>query len=207
LLVRGGGSLEDLWAFNEEIVARAIHACPIPLVTGIGHETDVTIADFAADQRAATPTAAAELASPDRQEWLRQVQLLDGRLARALHQHLEGQGQQLSALAHRLERLHPRQRLRERVQRLDELDQRLLIAIRQRLQTAARRLQGLSAHLHALSPLATLNRGYAIARQHPNGEVLRQASQVSIGDWVDVLLGKGRLECEIRAISTLDSTR
>jgi exodeoxyribonuclease VII large subunit len=206
LLVRGGGSLEDLWAFNEEAVARAIHACPIPLVTGIGHETDVTIADFAADQRAATPTAAAELASPDRREWLRQVQLLNERLTRALRQHLESRSQRLSELTRRLERLHPRQRLRDRAQRLDELDQRLLVATRQRLQTASRRLQGLSGHLQALSPLATLNRGYAIARRHPDGEILRQASQVNIGDLVDIRLGKGRLNCEIRAISALDST-
>lgn len=207
LLVRGGGSLEDLWAFNEEAVARAIHACSIPLVTGIGHETDMTIADFAADQRAATPTAAAELTSPDRREWLRQVRLLDERLARALRQHLESQGQRLNALAHRLERLHPRQRLRDRAQRLDELDQRLLVATRQRLQTDARRLQGLSAHLQALSPLATLNRGYAIARRYPDGEILRQASQVNMGDRVDILLGEGRLKCEIQAIFALDSTR
>ncbi|MCB1776368.1 MAG: exodeoxyribonuclease VII large subunit [Candidatus Competibacteraceae bacterium] len=207
LLVRGGGSLEDLWAFNEETVARAIYACPIPLVTGIGHETDITIADFAADQRAATPTAAAELASPDRQEWLRQIQLLDEQLARALRQHLEAQGQRLNELARRLERLHPHQRLHDRIQRLDELDQRLLIAVRQHLQIAARRLQGLSAHLHALSPLATLNRGYAIARRRPDGEILRQANQAEIGDRVDILLDKGLLECEIRAISTLASAQ
>ncbi|HPF57232.1 MAG TPA: exodeoxyribonuclease VII large subunit [Candidatus Competibacteraceae bacterium] len=206
LLVRGGGSLEDLWAFNEESVARAIVACTIPLVTGIGHETDVTIADFAADQRAATPTAAAELASPDRLEWLNQIRLLNERLARGLRHRLDTQHQRLNELARRLDRLHPRQRLHDHAQRLDELDQRLLTATRQCLQTATQRLQSLSAHLHALSPLATLNRGYAIARCHPNGQILRRADQASVGSTIDILLGEGHLYCEIQAISALDST-
>lgn len=206
LLVRGGGSLEDLWAFNEEVVARAIFACVVPLVTGVGHETDVTIADFAVDQRAATPTAAAELASPDRLEWLHQVRLLDERLTRALSQRLNSQRQRLNELAQRLGRLHPRRRLLDRAQRLDELDQRLLAATRQRLQTAARRLQSLSGYLQALSPLATLNRGYAIVRQYPEGTILRRADEARTGDTIDVLLGEGQLRCEIQAVSTLKST-
>jgi len=206
LLVRGGGSLEDLWAFNEEAVARAIFACPIPLVTGVGHETDVTIADFVADQRAATPTAAAELASPDRLEWLRQIRLLDERLARALRQRLEVAQQRLNERIRRLDRLHPRQRLGDHAQRLDELDQRLLTVIGQRLQSAAQRLRNLSAHLQALSPLATLNRGYAIVLHHPNGEILRRANQTSIGDTVDIRLGEGCLSCEVQTISALNST-
>jgi exodeoxyribonuclease VII large subunit len=206
LLVRGGGSLEDLWAFNEEIVARAIFDCAIPLVTGIGHETDVTIADFAADLRAATPTAAAELASPDRLEWLRRVRLLAERLDNALQRRFAHQRQRLAELTRRLDRAQPRQRLRDRAQRLDDLDQRLRAAVRQRLTAVSQRLRGLSGHLHALSPLATLERGYAIVRRQPDGGILRRADAARVGDTVDALLSQGRLRCEVIAIDAADWT-
>ena len=204
LLARGGGSLEDLQAFNAEVVARAICACPIPLVTGIGHETDITIADFAADLRAATPTAAAELASPDRLEWLRRVRLLAERLDGALQRRLAEQRLRLAELTRRLDRAQPRHRLRDRAQRLDDLDQRLRTAMRQRLETTAQRLRGLSNHLHALSPLATLDRGYAIVRRHPGGEILRRADAVHIGDVVEVLLSRGRLYGQVTAREPAD---
>ena len=206
LVVRGGGSLEDLQAFNAEVVARAIFDCLIPLVTGIGHETDVTIADFAADLRAATPTAAAELASPDRLEELRRVRLLAERLDGAMQRRFAEQRQRLAELTRRLDRAQPRHRLRDRAQRLDDLDQRLRAAMRQRLETAAQRLRSLSNHLHALSPLATLDRGYAIVRRHPSGEILRRADAVHIGDVVEVLLSRGRLYGQVTAREPTDWT-
>ena len=206
LLVRGGGSLEDLWAFNQEVVARAMVACAIPLVTGIGHETDVTIADFAADLRAATPTAAAELASPDRLEWLRRVRLLAERLDSALQRRFAHPRQRLTELTRRLDRLQPRRRLQDHAQRLDELDQRLRAAVRQRLETAAQRLRGLRGHLHALSPLATLERGYAIVRRPPGDEILRRADAARVGDAVEALLSQGRLHCQVTAIDPTDWT-
>ncbi|MBE2294795.1 MAG: exodeoxyribonuclease VII large subunit [Phycisphaerales bacterium] len=156
LLVRGGGSLEDLQAFNEESVARAIANCTIPLITGIGHETDVTIADFAADLRAPTPTAAAELASPDRQEWLRTIRLLADRLERVLWHRLNERHQRLNPLLERLARRQPRRGLQDRTQRLDELDQRLQRTLSRRLEHEQQRLIGLNTRLWARIPAARL---------------------------------------------------
>lgn len=206
LLVRGGGSLEDLQAFNSESVARAIADCAIPLVTGVGHETDVTIADFAADLRTATPTAAAELASPDWREWRHRLQLLTGRLEQALRQQAVQQRQRFETLIDRLERVQPRRRLRERAQRLDELEQRLRSALCQRLTAATQRLGSLSGQLNALSPLATLERGYAVVRRPADGVILRRADAAQLGDPIEILLHQGHLHCRITAIDFLLSS-
>ncbi len=123
IVCRGGGSIEDLWAFNEEIVARAIHACPIPVVSGVGHETDFAIADFVADRRAATPTAAAELASPNRADLLHRLEVVHGRLARRARHELEQRMQQVDYLARRL--IHPGERLNVRQTHLSQLRKRL----------------------------------------------------------------------------------
>lgn len=157
LLVRGGGSLEDLWAFNEEAVARAIRACRVPVISGIGHEVDFTIADFAADLRAPTPTAAAELASPDIADWRRRIDQLGQALAR-----LQRQAQQQSALrlqraSQRLIALHPGRRLQDRAQRLDELESRLQRALRQHLDLRRARWSALQARLLATRPQLRIN--------------------------------------------------
>jgi len=125
LLARGGGSLEDLWAFNDEALARAIRACPIPVVSGVGHETDFTIADFVADLRAPTPSAAAEAISPDGAAWTHRFDELATRLGSLLHGELSRQHERLNWLQRRLQVQHPAQRLREQMQRLDDLEQRL----------------------------------------------------------------------------------
>jgi exodeoxyribonuclease VII large subunit len=145
ILARGGGSLEDLWAFNEETVARAIAACALPIISGIGHETDVTIADFVADLRAPTPSAAAEAASPDQAEWLGRLRQREARLHQRMGVVLTGQGQRLGFLSHRLRQAHPSQRLQRHGQRLDELELRLLRA----LTAAAERRTGSLATLEA----------------------------------------------------------
>ncbi|MBT3031100.1 MAG: exodeoxyribonuclease VII large subunit [Candidatus Thiodiazotropha sp. (ex Lucina pensylvanica)] len=152
ILSRGGGSLEDLQAFNDESLARAIHASRIPLVSGIGHEIDFTIADFVADQRAPTPSAAAELVSPDRAAWLRQLHQLGQRLGLIQTSRLRHHQEQLSTLRNRLLRQHPSQRLLQRAQRLDELNQRLRQAQQLYLVNLQHRLEKLWSSLTRLSP-------------------------------------------------------
>lgn len=158
ILARGGGSLEDLWAFNEEMVARAIAACPIPVISGVGHEIDFTIADLVADVRAPTPSGAAELAVPDSGDWLRQLKALERRVAlasrRALADALAGHRQ----LAARLARCHPGFVLRQSAQRLDELRQMLASALRHRLAAEKLRLNDARHSLRAASPVPRLQR-------------------------------------------------
>jgi exodeoxyribonuclease VII large subunit len=152
ILARGGGSLEDLWAFNEEIVARAIAACPIPLVAGIGHEIDFTIADLVADVRAPTPSGAAELVVPDGRDWLRRVQVLERRLALAARRILDDSRLALRAVAARLGRCHPAAMLRQNAQRLDELRGQLSTALRNRFTLDHLRVRSALARLRGASP-------------------------------------------------------
>ena len=178
ILARGGGSLEDLRAFNEESVARAIHECRIPLVSGVGHEIDFTIADFVADRRAATPTAAAELVSPDREDLLRQLRQLGARLERRMREGLQSRQQRLYNLQRRLR--HPGRRLQDIAQRLDDLESRLQQGMKHRLRHEDHRLRLLSEKLHRHQP------GQALARlRERNGEYrrrLRQAMQQRLTD-------------------------
>jgi exodeoxyribonuclease VII large subunit len=152
ILARGGGSLEDLWAFNEEIVARAIAACPGPLISGVGHEVDVTIADLVADVRAPTPSGAAELAVPDGRDWLRRVQGLNHRLVLAARRILEGTRAVLGTVTARLGRCHPGYMLRQNAQRLDELRAQLATALRTRISLDSLRIRGAAARLRGASP-------------------------------------------------------
>jgi exodeoxyribonuclease VII large subunit len=155
ILARGGGSLEDLWAFNEEIVARAIYDCPIPLVCGVGHEIDFTIADFVADARAPTPTAAAELLSPDQGEWTQQFRSIALRLVKLARDRLRTHAQHIDWLGARL--VHPRQRLELLTSRLATLRQRLRHAHLMRLRAVQSRLSTLRLRLQQCSPYARLN--------------------------------------------------
>ncbi|MAT49866.1 MAG: exodeoxyribonuclease VII large subunit [Porticoccaceae bacterium] len=239
ILSRGGGSLEDLWAFNDERLARAIADCPIPVVVGVGHETDFTIADFVADHRAPTPSAAAEHTSPDMSHlkgdidyFVEALQSAMGRQVRQWRQHLDGLRKRLR---------NPGDRLRDQAQHLDHLEIRLKGALnarltdgrsrlrqaqarfaglspsrqvamkqlqlhnlsarlnslqRQRLTDYRKQLQGLASTLNAVSPLATLDRGYAIAldQQH---RVVRSVEAVNIDDPLEVRLGDGQLRCRV----------
>ena len=157
ILARGGGSLEDLWAFNEEKVARAIAASSIPIISGIGHETDFTIADFAADLRAPTPSAAAEHASPDQQQWLTRFVYLESRLQQHLQRKLQQKQQTLDWISKRLQQQHPGQRLARNRQRMAELESRLQLALQTRLQRHADILAAKTAKLWQHSPMTTIN--------------------------------------------------
>ncbi|NOY62414.1 MAG: exodeoxyribonuclease VII large subunit [Gammaproteobacteria bacterium] len=161
IVARGGGSLEDLWAFNEEPVARAIYASTIPIISGIGHESDVTIADFVADRRAATPSAAAEIASPDSSEWLGSFQYYEERLATLAQQRVGEQQQRLEWLNQRMLQQHPTQVLNIRAQRLDELEQRLRRAQHSLFKQRHQQLEQASAHLQRVSPAQPLQQRLA----------------------------------------------
>jgi exodeoxyribonuclease VII large subunit len=195
LLVRGGGSLEDLWSFNEAAVARAIRASRIPVIVGVGHETDFTIADFAADRRAATPTAAAELATPARSEMLAKLADCVRCLAREMRRRLQYAAQALDGNAKRL--VHPAERLRRSEQHVKQLRTRLALAFGHRVHRAAADVARLRASLANLDPYAVLARGYSITRDGA-GHVLRDAAQAREGERILTTLARGALQSEVK---------
>ena len=195
LLVRGGGSIEDLWQFNEEALARAIRASPIPVVVGVGHETDFTIADFAADRRAATPTAAAELVSPARAELLAQVADCARCLTREMQRKIQYASQTLDACARRL--VHPAARLRSYQQQVTQLNARLAFAFSHKVHRCQAHLAELGATLVSLDPAAVLGRGYSITYD-ASGAVIRDSNSVNAGERITTRLANGRIESEVK---------
>ena len=192
---RGGGSLEDLWAFNEEIVARAIYASKIPIVSAVGHEIDFTIADFVADHRAPTPTAAAEFILPRKRDLLEQIQVLELQLLKEMEFKLETAKENLNALLKRL--ADPGRKLRENQQRLDELSIDLLRRFQERVRQSKNSLVELAGRLSALSPLAVLERGYAIAHKLPEERIVKSAAALQAGDLIRVTFAEGQLFCRV----------
>ena len=246
ILARGGGSLEDLQTFNEEIVARAVYVSRIPVISGIGHETDVTIADFAADIRAPTPSAAAEHVTPDQQLWLSKFNDFELRLHQLLNRQVRQHQQKVDWLNGRLRQQHPKQKLnlnRQRVRELEarlqrsfrqklahdrsaaeaitarfwrsapqitirrnltyqaHLKERLFTAINARIKHCNQQLFNLSQTLHAISPLATLNRGYALVTLQNSGHIVRSPEQLKIGDKVVTRIAEGQFVSQVDAIT------
>ncbi len=193
IVTRGGGSIEDLWAFNEEPVARAIYESELPVVSAVGHEIDTTIADFVADLRAPTPTAAAELVIPELAAMAQTVSEARTRLIRALRQSVDMWRERLGGFESRLETLGPLNQLRREQQRLDYLLENLRGAMRHRFELGNERVQSLASRLDALSPLAVLKRGYSITRRE-DGKVVRAASEVKPGEVLRSKLADGEIK-------------
>ena len=245
ILGRGGGSLEDLWAFNEEIVARAIAASDIPVISAVGHEVDVTIADFVADYRAATPSAAAEHAVPHQDEWLNAFNAYEQHLNQIIHRQLHQHNQRLNWLDKALQQQHPGQKLQRNAQRLDELELRIKQAMQRQLrdlgqqlaigrhklkqwqpdarihsaqqqlhylqQSLQRAMQlklanlqqrqaAISQTLHAVSPLATLERGYSIAQRADNGQIIKSVQQLAVNDLLSSRFASGHIVSQVKEI-------
>ena len=204
ILGRGGGSIEDLWAFNNELLARAIADCPIPIVSAVGHEVDFTIADFVADVRAPTPSGAAELVVPDRDDWLRTINRLAQRVARLGQRSLEDREQTLDYLARRLASSSPMASVERSVGALSNLRRRLKAASQSALSNADHRLQLAMRALHSVSPLATLDRGYAIVMDADSGKALTDASTVTPGSKIRARLHSGELSTTVNGVSSND---
>lgn len=202
LLVRGGGSLEDLWSFNSEVLARAIARCPVPIVAGIGHETDVTIADLVADARAPTPSAAAALVVPDRRALAARLSRGEERLALAIDARLATARARVAARADSLRHLAPAARLAVWRTRLSRSAERLRAALAAQVATSRGRLAVAAGRLDSLSPLAVLARGYAIARRADDDRIVRRASDVAPGDRLAVRVAEGSLEATVTDVRT-----
>ncbi|MCA9078065.1 MAG: exodeoxyribonuclease VII large subunit [Planctomycetaceae bacterium] len=197
---RGGGSLEDLWAFNEEIVARAIAACPLPVVSAVGHEIDVTIADLVADRRALTPSEAAELVVPDMVELESQLQHVSKRLVGSLREQATSSRRQLELLSSRRVLQQPFDRLRQQSQRLDDWHEQLTRAIRSRTRQAQSQVASMAGSLNALSPLNVLERGYSITQLVETEQVVRRAEDVSVGDQLLTRVHQGQIVSRIESV-------
>jgi exodeoxyribonuclease VII large subunit len=193
IVARGGGSAEDLWTFNEEIVARAAFASPVPLISGVGHETDTTIIDYVADLRAPTPSAAAELVAPDVAELAGAAALLRERLDAAIQRHVVGAQVDMDGLRQRLAQQSPATRLRRDRQALDELARRAGAQLAHSVELRRARLAGAAAQLAALNPHATLGRGYAVVRRAAGGQIVTDPAQVAAGEQLVVTVRGGEI--------------
>ncbi len=193
---RGGGSIEDLWAFNDERVARAIYESEIPVISAVGHEPDVTIADFVADARASTPSNAAEIAVPDRRELAQRIAALRGRMEQSEKTRLERMDKHLRELADKRVMRDPMAFIADKRMLLDYTQQNLAALAQRQMSGRQQRFASLCAALDAMSPLKVLSRGYAMAR-NASGEVIRSAEDVEEGERIDVVLGRGSLKCTV----------
>ncbi len=197
---RGGGSLEDLWAFNEEVVARAIYDSEIPVISAVGHEIDYTIADFVADLRAPTPSAAAELVIPKKEDLVNSINTNVTRLKNALVNILDTMTQKLAALKDSYALKQPLKMMDQYEQMIDDLCKDMAIRIEHLVDMRAENFNLFSQKLEALSPLAVLNRGYSISARLTDGRIVKSANDINIGDQIETKLGKGSFISKVEEI-------
>jgi exodeoxyribonuclease VII large subunit len=198
IVARGGGSIEELWAFNDERVARAVAASRIPVVCGVGHETDFSLADFAADRRAPTPSAAAELVVPDQLELRAQLQKRGATLTKVLRGVIDEHRWRLTEQTRALRHLSPATQLRQARQRIDDLIERAEMAVEQGLNIRREKVSGLRGRLTGVGPIGTLERGYAIVRRREDDAIVCSIEQVEPGDTLDIRVADGDFEAEAR---------
>jgi exodeoxyribonuclease VII large subunit len=198
VLTRGGGSLEDLWAFNEERLVRAIHRSTIPIISAVGHEIDVTLSDLAADVRALTPTEAGERIATSREQWLGQLQVQKERLAQGLRNHCRRAATRIEGLERRLNLQHPKHRLQRWGVDLQQQTQILRREMTRLLETKQRQLATQAEHLEALSPLAVLSRGYSITTD-TDGSPLLSAQSLEAGDIIHTRLHEGMVVSRVES--------
>ncbi len=197
ILGRGGGSIEDLWAFNEEVVARAIARSHIPVISGVGHETDFTIADLVADYRASTPTAAAAAAVPDINEWREKLLEFQEELTESIETYLIDQHELLGRTRRDLLRLNPQYQLERLQQRLDDTSALLQARMQHILSLRIERLRGIALRLHSLSPLLTIARGFAVVRRDSDHSLVTKTQQVHPGDELTIQVTDGRIHAQV----------
>ena len=200
LIARGGGSIEDLWSFNDESVARAIAASEAPVISGIGHETDFTIADFVSDLRAPTPTAAAELATPNRTDLIIALSDLSSHMSHAVQNDLATRRRELENQTYRLDQRSPLALVRSGRQRLDELERLAVLALKHHIQVERTRLAGQAARLTALNPSAVLQRGFSIVTQM-DGSLVNSTDQVYPGDMLNIIVQDGKFNAQVQDTS------
>jgi exodeoxyribonuclease VII large subunit len=195
--------MEDLWAFNEEPVVRAIAGSRIPVISAIGHEIDVTLSDLAADVRALTPSEAAELVAPASEDLLAELRQVERRLAMALRSRAETARQQLDALARHSVFRRPYQQVFERSRELDDLAARSLRAVRARMRTARQQLDTMTGRLESLSPLGVLSRGYSLTQRTADGQIVRSAAELSPGQQITTRFAQGRAISRVERVEPI----
>src|SRR3972149_7830727 len=195
ILARGGGGIEDLWPFNEEIVARAIYNSKIPVISAVGHEIDYTIADFVADLRAPTPSAAAEMGVKNKEDMQGLVRALYSRLAYARGTFFEKRRERLKSIMQRI--LSPEQEINRYIQRLDDIDNRVTAGVKRIIKDRRLHAEGLIILLDSLSPLSILARGYSITYKLPSRTLIKSSADVHRGDKVDIKLHEGNIICVV----------